>query len=44
MRPDDDLDIDEKYWEEDLVIPAFPECDGVLKPEVVFFGDNVPKD
>ncbi|KAH9625858.1 hypothetical protein KSS87_009967 [Heliosperma pusillum] len=44
MRPDGDLDIDEKYWEEDLVIPACPECDGVLKPEVVFFGDNVPKD
>ncbi|KAK9673179.1 hypothetical protein RND81_12G151200 [Saponaria officinalis] len=44
MRPDGDLDIDEKYWEEDLIIPACPECDGVVKPEVVFFGDNVPKD
>ncbi|XP_057539259.1 NAD-dependent protein deacylase SRT2 isoform X2 [Amaranthus tricolor] len=44
MRPDGDIDIDEKYWEEDFHIPACPECDGLLKPEVVFFGDNVPKD
>lgn len=44
MRPDGDIDIDEKFWEEDFHIPACPECDGILKPEVVFFGDNVPKD
>ncbi|CAO2832427.1 unnamed protein product [Amaranthus hypochondriacus] len=44
IRPDGDIDIDEKYWEEDFHIPACPECYGVLKPEVVFFGDNVPKD
>ncbi|XP_021835887.2 NAD-dependent protein deacylase SRT2 [Spinacia oleracea] len=44
MRPDGDIDIDEKFWEEDFHIPTCPKCDGVLKPEVVFFGDNVPKD
>jgi NAD+-dependent protein deacetylase sirtuin 4 len=25
-------------------VPRCPECDGVLKPDVVFFGDNVPPD
>lgn len=44
IRPDADIEIDEKFWEEDFHIPICPECDGVLKPEVVFFGDNVPKD
>lgn len=43
MRPDGDVEIDEKFWEEDFHIPTCPECDGVLKPDVVFFGDNVPK-
>ncbi|KAL8170798.1 hypothetical protein V2J09_022602 [Rumex salicifolius] len=44
IRPDGDIDIDEKFWEEDFYIPPCPECSGVLKPDVVFFGDNVPKD
>ncbi|KAL2941855.1 NAD-dependent protein deacylase SRT2 [Bienertia sinuspersici] len=44
MRPDGDIDVDEKFWEEDFHIPTCPKCDGVLKPEVIFFGDNVPKD
>ncbi|GAB4835551.1 NAD-dependent protein deacetylase srt2 [Ancistrocladus abbreviatus] len=44
IRPDGDIDIDEKFWEEDFVIPTCPKCDGILKPDVVFFGDNVPKD
>ncbi|GAB2246333.1 hypothetical protein Droror1_Dr00001826 [Drosera rotundifolia] len=43
IRPDGDIDIDEKFWEEDFTIPMCPKCDGVLKPDVVFFGDNVPK-
>lgn len=25
-------------------IPDCPKCGGMLKPEIVFFGDNVPKD
>lgn len=24
--------------------PLCPKCDGPLKPDIVFFGDNVPKD
>jgi len=34
IRPDADIEIDEKFWEEDFHIPTCPECDGVLKPEV----------
>ncbi|KAJ8765324.1 hypothetical protein K2173_012021 [Erythroxylum novogranatense] len=44
QRPDGDIEIDEKFWEEDFCIPTCPKCNGVLKPDVVFFGDNVPKD
>lgn len=25
-----------------IVVPACPKCGGILKPEVVFFGDNIP--
>ncbi|KAK7350907.1 hypothetical protein VNO77_09955 [Canavalia gladiata] len=44
QRPDGDIEIDEKFWEEDFIIPTCHKCNGVLKPDVVFFGDNVPKD
>ncbi|MED6216591.1 NAD-dependent protein deacetylase srt2 [Stylosanthes scabra] len=44
QRPDGDIEIDEKFWEEDFVLPTCQKCNGVLKPDVVFFGDNVPKD
>ncbi|XP_078434105.1 sirtuin 2 [Wolffia australiana] len=44
QRPDGDIEIDEKFWEENFVIPDCPQCSGLLKPDVVFFGDNVPKD
>ncbi|KAL5993117.1 NAD-dependent protein deacetylase srt2 [Asimina triloba] len=44
QRPDGDIEIDEKFWEEDFVIPNCQHCNGLLKPDVVFFGDNVPKD
>nr|GMD49469.1 NAD-dependent protein deacylase SRT2 [Ipomoea batatas] len=43
QRPDGDIEIDEKFWEEDFHIPVCPKCNGLLKPNVVFFGDNVPK-
>uniref|UniRef100_A0A7N0TVB9 NAD-dependent protein deacylase n=1 Tax=Kalanchoe fedtschenkoi TaxID=63787 RepID=A0A7N0TVB9_KALFE len=43
QRPDGDIEIDEKFWEEDFRIPTCEKCNGVLKPDVVFFGDNVPK-
>ncbi|KAH1245879.1 NAD-dependent protein deacylase SRT2 [Glycine max] len=44
QRPDGDIEIDERFWEEDFIIPTCHKCNGVLKPDVVFFGDNVPKD
>ncbi|KAF8377073.1 hypothetical protein HHK36_030446 [Tetracentron sinense] len=44
QRPDGDIEIDEKFWEEDFHIPTCQKCNGVLKPDVVFFGDNIPKD
>lgn len=34
QRPDGDIEIDEKFWEEDFNIPTCPKCDGVLKPDV----------
>ncbi|EPS67148.1 hypothetical protein M569_07628, partial [Genlisea aurea] len=42
QRPDGDIEIDEKL-EEGLDIPSCHRCNGILKPDVVFFGDNVPK-
>ncbi|XP_010546313.1 PREDICTED: NAD-dependent protein deacylase SRT2 isoform X2 [Tarenaya hassleriana] len=44
VRPDGDIEIDEKFWEEDFHIPTCQRCDGVLKPDVIFFGDNIPKE
>ncbi|XP_022750897.1 NAD-dependent protein deacylase SRT2 isoform X3 [Durio zibethinus] len=44
QRPDGDIEIDEKFWEEDFHIPTCKKCKGILKPDVVFFGDNVPKE
>ncbi|KAK3211436.1 hypothetical protein Dsin_016142 [Dipteronia sinensis] len=44
QRPDGDIEIDEKFWEEEFHIPTCQKCNGVVKPDVVFFGDNVPKD
>lgn len=43
MRPDGDADIDH-YPMESVEIPACTMCAGTLKPDVVFFGDNVPRD
>ncbi|KAG0629697.1 hypothetical protein M758_1G123200 [Ceratodon purpureus] len=44
QRPDGDLDIDERFFrKENFCIPDCKKCNGILKPDVVFFGDNVPK-
>lgn len=43
MLPDGDADIDD-YPMETIKIPGCTKCDGALKPNVVFFGDNVPKE
>ena len=41
VRPDGDVDLDTT---EDFTVPSCERCGGVLKPDVVFFGENVPKD
>lgn len=41
--PDGDAIIDNADYSQ-FVVPDCPNCDGIIKPEVVFFGENVPKD
>ncbi len=43
IRPDGDADLADELIE-GLQIPACPHCDGILKPDVVFFGGTVPID
>jgi len=43
VAPDGDAQIAERFHA-DFRIPACPSCGGMLKPDVVFFGDSVPKD
>ncbi|WP_183093523.1 Sir2 family NAD-dependent protein deacetylase [Nocardioides stalactiti] len=38
-RPDGDVDLDDTA---DFVVPPCDDCGGALKPDVVFFGENVP--
>ena len=40
VRPDGDVDLDDTAG---FVVPGCEACGGVLKPDVVFFGENVPK-
>nr|WP_218861798.1 Sir2 family NAD-dependent protein deacetylase [Nocardioides panzhihuensis] len=40
-RPDGDVALEET---QDFVVPDCDICGGILKPDVVFFGENVPKD
>jgi NAD-dependent SIR2 family protein deacetylase len=39
VRPDGDVELDETS---DFVVPGCDGCGGALKPDVVFFGENVP--
>lgn len=39
--PDGDADLEVDF--SNFRIPHCPHCGGILKPDVVFFGDNVPK-
>ena len=41
VRPDGDVALEETH---DFVVPGCLGCAGPLKPDVVFFGENVPKD
>ena len=43
MRPDGDINISAEV-SRSFKYPDCPHCQGLLKPAVVFFGDNVPKD
>lgn len=41
FTPDGDAEIEAAA---DFVVPACPKCGGMLKPDVVFFGESVPSD
>ncbi|WP_328829777.1 Sir2 family NAD-dependent protein deacetylase [Nocardioides acrostichi] len=41
VNPDGDVELEEDFG--DFVVPAC-RCGGVLKPDVVFFGENVPRE
>ncbi len=41
--PDGDADLEDQDFS-NFVIPPCPRCGGMLKPDVVFFGENVPRD
>ncbi|MCB1908646.1 MAG: NAD-dependent protein deacetylase [Rhodocyclaceae bacterium] len=41
--PDGDAQLDEGRHE-DFTVPDCPACGGVLKPDVVFYGDGVPRE
>lgn len=43
IAPDGDAELP-RAVPQDFQIPACADCSGVLKPNVVFFGENVPKD
>ena len=42
IRPDGDVELPQEYVEI-FKIPPCPKCGGDMKPEIVFFGDNVPR-
>jgi NAD-dependent deacetylase sirtuin 4 len=41
FRPDGDVDISSSDIQK-FYLPACPQCGGALKPNIVFFGDNIP--
>lgn len=41
--PDGDADLEDACYA-GFQVPACPACAGILKPDVVFFGDNVPRE
>lgn len=42
--PDGDAHLDDERVYARFEVPDCPSCGGLLKPDVVFFGDNVPRD
>ena len=43
VAPDGDVDIESRDYSQ-FVVPACSQCGGILKPDVVFFGETVPPD
>ena len=43
VAPDGDVDIADRDFSQ-FVVPDCPECGGILKPDVVFFGEPVPRE
>ena len=42
VAPDGDVDLERDFGE--YVVPDCPACGGILKPDVVFFGEQVPRE
>ncbi|XP_070151243.1 NAD-dependent protein deacylase Sirt4 isoform X1 [Polyergus mexicanus] len=42
IRPDGDVELSQAQVE-DFNVPACDNCGGILKPDIIFFGDNVPR-
>jgi NAD-dependent SIR2 family protein deacetylase len=42
VAPDGDADLETETFD-DFRVPACPHCSGMLKPDVVFFGETVPR-
>jgi NAD-dependent SIR2 family protein deacetylase len=42
VAPDGDVDLDDRDYS-GFTVPDCAECGGILKPDVVFFGENVPR-
>ncbi|OAD58981.1 NAD-dependent protein deacetylase Sirt4, partial [Eufriesea mexicana] len=42
IRPDGDVDLLEEQIE-GFKVPSCENCGGILKPDIIFFGDNVPR-
>lgn len=43
IGPDADSDLEQEMLINGFTVPACPVCGGMLKPDFVFFGENVPK-
>lgn len=43
VAPDGDMDLEDRDYD-GFVVPDCPVCGGILKPDVVFFGENVPRE
>ena len=43
IAPDGDVDIDGRDYS-GFVVPECPQCGGIFKPDVVFFGESVPRE